>query len=930
MSAASVNVSGVVRNAKTDEPLAGAVVKIDDGALWAVTDLDGRYRLSVDYGTFSMSVECLGFVTRTITLTTKGGKVSATDVHGHPVSLDFRMDEESLALDEVVVTAQRSPGTIGTSHSLGKDALEHLQMSSVSDMTALLPGGKTTNPDLTQDNAFSLRDGGVSAGNASFGTALEVDGVRIGNNASMGDPKGASVRSISVENVESIEVITGVPSAEYGDLNSGMVRVNTKKGRTPVNITFTVNPRTYQGAVSKGIELGRNGGVLNVSGEWARATTKLVSPYTSYTRRTVSAVYSHTFLKKLRFEFGATANIGGMNSKDDPDANAGNFEKERDNRFRANTSLSWMLGKSWITSLKFEGSVSYTDNLSQVHQYYSSATTQPAAHSMLQGYFWADALPLSYHSDRMVDSKELDGALALKYDWTRSFGNVKNRVKAGVQFKSNGNTGAGEYYLDPALAPHGYRPRPYSDYPFMHNLSEYIEDQLSLPIGGTTLELMGGLRFEQVFIKGTQYKGMKSLSPRFNAKWALGKHVTLRGGWGVSEKLPSFWVLYPRQEYRDIQTFAFTRGSQSHYSYFTVPYKMEYNQDLRWQRNSNSELGLDLAFGQWKISLVGFYNITKDPYQYSNVYTPVSYSIMTLPEGYTVPDNPQFKIDSQSGAVYMRGDNSEYWTPMDVKVTDRSFVKSTRQTNGSPIYRAGAELTVDFPEIKAIRTSFRVDASYNYSSYVDQTLSAYYNNGWSHTALKDRSYQYVGIYARGSSTNTVNGRITHNMDMNVTSITHIPQARLVFTCRFEAALLRRSRNLSQYNGAEYAYKVENDSYKKVDGSIYDGNSYAVIRPVSYMDLDGNVYPFTDAQAMDPDFANLLVKTGNAFTFNQDGYGFYCSANFSVTKEIGKHVSLSFFANNFTATRYNVTSMATGVSAVFTPSFYYGLTCRLKF
>ena len=97
-----------------------------------------------------------------------------------------------------------------------------------------------------------------------------------------------------------------------------------------------------------------------------------------------------------------------------------------------------------------------------------------------------------------------------------------------------------------------------------------------------------------------------------------------------------------------------------------------------------------------------------------------------------------------------------------------------------------------------------------------------------------------------------------------------------------------------------------------------------------MDLDGNVHPFTAAQAADPDFANLILKSDNIYTFAQDGYGMYMSANLSITKEIGDHVSLSFFANNFTNSRPYVKSMATGVGALFTPAFYYGLTCRLKF
>ena len=144
------------------------------------------------------------------------------------------------------------------------------------------------------------------------------------------------------------------------------------------------------------------------------------------------------------------------------------------------------------------------------------------------------------------------------------------------------------------------------------------------------------------------------------------------------------------------------------------------------------------------------------------------------------------------------------------------------------------------------------------------------------------------------------------------------------------ALLRRSRNISEYNGSTYAYTCSETGIEPTGGDIYGGNSYTAVRPVAYVDLDGNTHPFTDAEAADPEFQSLILKSANAYTFAQDGYGPYFSANISVTKEIGDHVSVSFFANNFTNSRMAVKSMATGVSAIFTPSFYYGLTCRLKF
>lgn len=915
------SISGKVVDAKTGEPVIGAAVNVEDTGIWAISDENGRFFLpDIRPGDYAVQFSCLGFVDKRLSFVVK------KDIP----NLTIKLDQNTLALNSVVVTAERDKEGMNTSLKFGANALNHLQMSNVTDISALLPGGKTVNPDLTTDNAVSLRSGGLAAGNAAFGTALEVDGVRVGNNASFGSMSGIGTRNISTENVQSIEVITGVPSAEYGDLNSGMVRINTRKGLTPWNITFAVNPRTYQASASKGIDLMKNRGVLNVSAEWTRATQKLSSPYTSYTRRGFSASYSNTFKNVLKFEVGATGNIGGMNTKNDPDAYKGTWSKVRDNVLRANTSLTWLLRKSWITNLKLDASVNYNDNRSQDHAYGSSASMLPAVHSELAGYYLADSLPVSYFSDKVIDSKELDYAASLKYEWFKKSGKRLSKLKAGVQWKANGNVGEGEYYVDPSVAANEYRPRPYSQYPFMHNVAAYVEEDYTFPIGKTSLQISAGLRLENLFVKDTDYKNVSSLSPRFNAKWKISDNLSIRGGWGVSEKLPSFYILYPVQKYRDIQTFGFSHGDASSYVYYTQPYKMLFNENLKWQKNYNAEFGIEAYFLRTSVSLVGFFNKTKNPYTYQNIYTPFSYNIMSVPSGYTVPDNPEIRVDSQTGQVYMRGSNEEFWTPMATKVTDKTFFESQMPGNGDDIYRTGAELIVDFPEIAPIRTKFRLDANYAYTHYIDNTLNWTYRTGWSHTSLSNRSYQYVGIYANGGESGTYNGKESHSLNANLTAITHIPEARIIITCRLEMSLLSRFRNLSRYQGKEYAYNVNADGVESIGGSIYDSNNYTAIRPVKYMDENGDVHDFTDKEASDPAFANLIIKSGNAYTFSQDGYGAYLSANLSVTKEIGDHVSLSFFANNFTNSRMYVTSKATGVSAIFTPAFYYGLTCRLKF
>lgn len=877
------SLSGKVTDADDGTPLIGAVVHVD--ALWAISDANGVYHFDkIQPGTYKVGVELLGYVSASREVKLSG------DVSG----FDFRLNKASLAIEEVTVVASRPKDGLGTSHNIGREALDHLQLSNITDMASLLPGGKTVNPDLTSENSFSVRSGGLSAGNAAFSTALEVDGVRVGNNASFSEPSGVDTRNVQVENIESVEVLSGVLSAEYGDLGSGMVKIHTKHGRTPLNVSFSTNPRTRQVSVSKGIGIGAGSSVLNVGAEWVEATRKLTSPYESYTRRGISLTYSGNRGKALRFEAGLTGNLGGMNSEDDPDAFKGEYSKAHDNVLRARTSATWQPNLPGFTSLKFEGSVNYNDKNTLVHGWHSNSVKQPAVHSEEAGYHIATILPEKFFSDQVTDSRELDYAASLKYGWDLRKGDWKSAFKAGIQWKAEGNVGEGEYYKDPSLAADGYRPRPYSEYPYMHNVSFYVEENLHAPFG---IELSAGIRVENVYVNGSEYSGMRTVSPRLNAKWALNKAFSIRGGWGLSGKLPPFHILYPKQEYLDKLSVGFSHGSDVTYVYYTIPYTLQYNPDLRWQRNSNAEIGVDLNAGGFSVSLAAFRNVTLDSYGYGNVYTPVSYLKFDAPA--TVGANPVVTVDATTGAVTVDG------TLLAEHVTDRTFVRTRYQKNGAPITRQGIEATVDFPAIKPIRTSFRLDGTWSRSSYDDHSDYFYYNDNWSHTSLSDRSYEYVGIYANGGNSNLmISGVKTERLDANLTSITHITEARLIVTCRVEVSFLRRSRNLPAGGKDE-------------------------LWPVAYMDLDGNVHPFTSTEAAQSKFSNLIKTPSNDALFLQDGYSPYASANLSITKEIGSHVSLSFFANNFTNSRPSVTSKASGIGVIFTPELYYGLTCRIK-
>lgn len=264
---------------------------------------------------------------------------------------------------------------------------------------------------------------------------------------------------------------------------------------------------------------------------------------------------------------------------------------------------------------------------------------------------------------------------------------------------------------------------------------------------------------------------------------------------------------------------------------------------------------------------------------------------------------------------------------MEEKQRVTRFVQNTQQANGSPIDRMGLEFVVEFPRIQPIRTDLRLDGAYGYTHYVNEGEWCYTPN----SSTGNQFFPYVGIYPdTGGATITYNGRTTHRLDANLTATTHIPSIRMIISLRLEATLLRRQQNLSEWNGKPYAFNVSEDGKTPADGNIYDGNSYTAIWPVAYMDMDGNRHPFTDAERNDPAFASLMLRSGNAYHYRLSDYNPYFSANLSVTKEIGDHVSISFYANNFTNSRKYVRPYAGGTGGIFTPEFYYGLTVRIKF
>ena len=938
--AQQITIAGRVTDEETQKPIEFASILMKENGLWAITGADGSFHIkNIPAGKVMLTIQCLGYATRQIAL----------DINKDIPRLRINLKQENLKLDEVTVTAKRKDNESTTSYTIDRAALDQQQLLNVSDIATLLPGGKTVNATLMSDNRMALRSGSQEKGSPSFGTAIEVDGMRLDNNATAGETAGASTRTISSSNIESIEIVTGIPSVEYGDLSNGVVKVNTRKGKSPFIVEGKLNQHTQQIALNKGFDLGSRSGVLNASFEHARSFSNAASPHTAYQRNILSLNYMNIFMREttpLTLNIGLTGNIGGYNAEADPDNELDDYSKSRDNNLRAHFELNWLLNKKWITNLSLRGSLSTVDRKSEDYTHTNSATTLANLHAMEEGYFIAtnyDSNPNApiilgptgyWHVKQFNDSKPINGSLRLKADWTRRFDKMMSRLMLGAEYTGSRNNGQGSYYDDLRYAP-TWREYRYDDLPALNNIALYAEEKVSIPTSKlSTLEITAGLRDDITIINGSEYGTVSSLSPRFNGRYTFWKNrrkrvvseLVLHAGWGKSVKLPSFQVLYPSPSYYDIEVFRSpsTANNTTVSAWYTRPSKALYNPDLKWQYTNQTDIGIEMNIKGTRVSLSAFHHRTYNPYMATTEYTPFSYyyTPVSALEGLTIPtDGRTYTIDPTTGTVTVSSaDGSSAVVPNNER---RFYLSNTRYINASPLDRYGLEWIIDFKQFKALNTSLRFDGNYYYYKSEDETLFASMHNSNTKMTGTGEPYQYIGWYRGTNGTSTAqtsiaNGAISKTLNLNTTITTHIPKIRLIMALRIESTLYSYRKNLSNFEGDVYPEYYT--TWDAPDTKIPFAEKFQWAK-----DNDATLYN---------DLQNLVVHPNTAYVMNANRISAYYSANLSVTKEIGDHVSISFYANNFFNNMKTVHSSQTDLdaslfSSSYIPSYYYGLSLRLK-
>ena len=898
-------------------PLGYATLYFPDYGIGTTSDENGRFSMpNVPMGKARVQVMYVGKVT-----------IDTLVNVNRDLTLDFTLQNENFNLKEVTVTATQNRAGRSTASNISRQAMDHLQATSLNDLLSLMPGGVSQNSALNSSQQINIRQ---IAGNSSheealnaLGTAIIRDGAPISNNSNLSamNPSvsggasamsggaspsgGVDVRSISTENIESVEIIRGIPSVEYGDLTSGAVIVHTKARREPLRVKAKANPNVYQISMGMGYELGKDKGALNVSADYAYNTNDPKATYQHYQRATGKVMYSNSFFHNQLRSNTSLDFIYGKDTRDrNPDDESTQTTSEgRDVGFNLNTNGTWNINKGWLQNIRYVLSGNYTDKQSFFETAYGSAsapysmtTTDEAILSNFKGQHIFDAegnritnfgeedknhyvifLPSSYIGHYEIDSREVNAFAKLTATLFKQSGHVNNRILLGIDFKTDGNVGKGKTF-DPTSPPlrnqtsknSSYRPRPYKDIPFIHQFGAFAEDNFAWNIGEREWKMQAGIRFDHASVVGSV------LSPRFNASFDLIPHtLTLSGGYGITSKMPTLLYLYPEKayfEYVNINELANESIPENERLFMTTTKVYDTtNENLKVAKNHKAEIGLRLNIGKVSASVTAFQERLKNGYSLDNTFS--SFNSFSYKE-YTRNENGDLVLASNLPVL------NNYYTP----------------TNNMNVKTQGIEFDVNVGRIDAIRTSFQLNGAWMRTQSWNNGYDFYDNSGTSASSRTPVAIYDAGAVKSYRQQLATTLRATHN----------IPEIGFVVTLTTQA--------------------IWNQSNWKTFGND--------TIPVGYISLDNEVTMFpegkyTSTEQLKADGYDYMLQNPDHSHAIKETYSPYFCFNLNVTKEISDMFRVSFFANNMFRSYPRVESKRNpGTYISLNNRFFFGLELSL--
>lgn len=869
------------------QPLMMATCVLSPLGAYATSNAEGKALLkNVPAGKYTLNISYIGFepIHRSIEV-------------NQDLDLIIRMKPSSLALKEVVVVAKQNAAGESTSSIIGRQAIDHLQAMSLDDVMQLIPGALMKNTNLTSQSNIQIRSL-VNDNTNAFGSSIVMDGMPMSNNGTLSQGGfsstafvGTDLRQISADDIESVEVIRGIPSAEYGDLTSGLVVVHSKVGQTPWQAKAKINPGTMNYSLGKGFKLQDIGGVLNFNVDYAQAWGDPRNKTRSFDRYTLSLGYGRDFSSKWHTTTKLRYALGKDWNGNDPDAiNDGTFSKNSNSMFSLNHNGKISVNKRYSRTLSYTLGLSYTQaDMQRTAIVPTSSGMLPILTAMESGYYNVPFEQVSYQASGGSVSRPGNIFAKISNTFFIKAGKTNQNFKMGLEYRHDWNNARGYYNEDdryPLRPNSGGRPRPYYDIPSTHQISAYVEDNFRWKLSDShLLKVQLGGRFST--LQPWAEEATFAFSPRLNASFSLNKWFELRGGFGLNSKAPGLDYLYPDKKYTDRVAANYMPQDDKAAQilmYHTNVYDTERTKGLKNATNRKIELGFDIKLpSNRKMSVIAYHDKTSNGFGSVSDYYTYEANYYSQNKGLIINPGAATQVD---------------WN--DPERVDVVFSSTGKIGNTSVSINKGIEMDFNLGEIRSLHTSFYLTGAYMESErYSNDIVASDPDNLPSEYALSNTT-PFKIIYPAGLQ-KSINRRFMNNLRV----VTSIPVLRMV----------------ASFSGQVIWYEYSNSVNPPMD-------------PIGWINPDLSYHEITSAMLSDENYQIEGVSLKDQRKSPRDNIPTKAPITWLVsgrlTKELGNIGGLSFYANNlFFYEPYLKSSISNTLSQRNKGSFSFGVELFLN-
>lgn len=214
-------ISGFVRDARTEEPLIGVTVRLEDSTLGSITDVNGFYTIkNIPTQSYNITASYVGYQSST--------RYNVIIRSGGNSNINFTLQEAVDELSEVVVQASPFEKRMETPNSIQRLSQEEI---------ATYPGGNNDIAKVVQSlpgvsGSVGFRNDVIIRGGAPNENVYYLDGVEIPNinhfatQGSAGGPVGL----LNVSFIEGVTLSTSSFPAQYDNVLSGVLQFDQRNG----------------------------------------------------------------------------------------------------------------------------------------------------------------------------------------------------------------------------------------------------------------------------------------------------------------------------------------------------------------------------------------------------------------------------------------------------------------------------------------------------------------------------------------------------------------------------------------------------------------------------------------------------------------------------------------------------------------------------